>query len=79
MRYDDWNRLRSDTERVMNDVAANQSQESLNEQLGDLHVLAMRFGLYDAADYLSDQMIHRKQVERDYGELPSHIHMEAIA
>jgi hypothetical protein len=39
----------------------------------------MRFGLYDAADYLSDQMIHRKQVERDYGELPSHIHMETIA
>jgi len=52
MRYNNSDTLRYHADRVSNGVAANQSQESLDDQLKDLHVLATRFGLYDAADWL---------------------------
>lgn len=71
MRYNEGERLRSDAERVSNGVAANQSQESLDDQLRDLHVLATRFGLYDAGDWLKELISHRDQFQRDYGKLPS--------
>jgi hypothetical protein len=71
--------LQIDADRVSRGVAANQSQESLDNQLRDLHVLATRFGLYDAADWLRATLEHRQQYERDFGEMPSWIHMEAIA
>lgn len=31
-----------------------QRQDSLNDQLRDLRIIANRFGFYDAADYLRD-------------------------
>ena len=71
MRYNDGSRLRDDAQRVSNGVAANQSQEGLDEQLKDLHVLATRFGLYDAADWVKDLLGHRDRYVEDYGELPS--------
>lgn len=71
MRYDDGHCLRLDAEGIGNGVAANQSQESLDDQLRDLHVLATRLGLYDAADWLKDLLDHRERYERDFGELPS--------
>lgn len=79
MRYNKGETLRWHADRVSNGVAANQSQESLDDQLKDLYVLATRFGLYDAADWLKDIMNHHEQIERDFGELPSWIHMERIA
>lgn len=71
MRYDTLAVLGQDAERVSNGVAANQSQESLDDQLKDLHVLATRFGLYDAGDWLKELIGHRDQFQRDYGKLPS--------
>jgi hypothetical protein len=71
MRYNDGKRLRVDAERVSHGVAANQSQESLDEQLKDMHVLATRFGLYDGADWLKDLVGHRERYQIDFGELPS--------
>lgn len=71
MRYNEGSRLRSDAERVSNGVAANQSRESLDDQLQDLRVLAVRFGLYDAGDWLKDLIGHRDRFQRDYGQLPS--------
>lgn len=68
MRYNEGSRLRSDAERVSNGVAANQSQESLDDQLQDLRVLATRFGLYDAADWLKELIGHRERYGRDYGQ-----------
>lgn len=68
MRYKGGYRLRLDAERVSNGVAANQSQESLDEQLKDLHVLATRFGLYDAADWVRNYLDLRKRYLADYGE-----------
>jgi hypothetical protein len=67
MRYNEGSRLRADAERVSNGVAANQSQESLDDQLHDLHVLATRFGLYDAGDWLKELIGHRDRFQRDYG------------
>lgn len=67
MRYQDHERLRNDAERVSKGVAANQSQESLEDQLEDLRLLATRFGLYDAADFIYDQILHQKQLIIDYG------------
>ena len=71
MRYNECGRLREDAQRVSNGVAANQSQESLDEQLRDLHTLANRFGLYDAADWIHDLIDHRKRYARDYGSYPA--------
>lgn len=68
MKYKGKHRLRLDAERVSNGVAANQSQESLDEQLKDLDVLARRFGLYDAADWLYDLIAHRERYYQDFGE-----------
>jgi hypothetical protein len=68
MRYDKGSRLRDDAERVSNGAAANQSQESLDDQLKDLHVLARRFGLYDAADWLHKDLEHRERYHCDFGE-----------
>jgi len=67
MRYNKGESLRWDAERVIRGVAANQSQESLDDQLKDLIVLAIRFGLYDAGEWLKDLMSHHEQVERDFG------------
>lgn len=67
MRYNSGLRLRADASRVSEGVAANQSQESLNDQLKDMHVLATRFGLYDAADWLKASALHRERYQRDYG------------
>ena len=64
--------LKLDAERVSNGVAANQSQESLDDQLKDLHVLATRFGLYDAADWLKGEAHHRDRFHQDYGNPLSH-------
>jgi hypothetical protein len=69
MRYDEGRTLRLDAERVSNGVAANQSQESLDDQLKDLHVLATRFGLYDAGDWLKELIGHRDRFYADYGEI----------
>jgi hypothetical protein len=74
MRYESGSgsaQLRDDAVRVSQGVAANQSQESLDDQLKDMHVLATRFGLYDAADWLKDLLGHRERFQRDYGELPT--------
>jgi hypothetical protein len=62
--------LMLDAERVSHGIAANQSQESLDDQLKDLHVLATRFGLYDAADWLRELVDHRERFQADYGKLP---------
>lgn len=72
MKYNVQAVLGRDAERVSNGVAANQSQESLDEQLKDLQVLATRFGLYDAADYLLERMGYRTRYEHDFGEVLSH-------
>jgi hypothetical protein len=69
MRYNEGSRLRLDAERVSNGVAANQSQESLGEQLKDLHALANRFGLYGAADWLDNLITYQERFQRDYGQL----------
>lgn len=61
-------RLRFDAQRVRDGVAADQSQESLDDQLKDMYVLATRFGLYDAADWLKELLGHRERYARDYGE-----------
>ena len=45
-------RLRTHARRVADAHLAPQSQESLDDQLKDLAVLANRFGLYDAHDWL---------------------------
>lgn len=71
MKYNEGSRLRDDAKRVAHGVAANQSQESLDDQLKDVLVLATRFGLYDAADWLKDLVGHRDRYVEDYGELPS--------
>lgn len=71
MRYNNSETLRDHADRVSNGVAANQSQESLDDQLKDLHVLATRFGLYDAADWLKDLVSYHERFRRDYGQLPS--------
>jgi len=70
MRYNHHSTLRIDARRITLGTAANQSQESLDEQLKDLHVLASRFGLYDAADWLKEMIDRRQHCERDFGELP---------
>lgn len=67
MRYNTGDRLRLDATRVSNGVAADQSQESLDDQLKDLHVLANRFGLYDAADWLAELIGHRDRYYADDG------------
>lgn len=69
MRYSNGERLRNDARRVSNGVAADQSQENMDDQLKDLHVLATRFGLYDAADWLKELLGHRERYQRDYGEV----------
>jgi hypothetical protein len=61
-------RLRADADRVSRGIAANQSQESLDDQLKDMHVLATRFGLYDAGDWLKELLGHRDRFQRDYGQ-----------
>ncbi len=71
MRYAEGHRLRFDAKRVAGGVAADQSQESFDEQIKDMHVLATRFGLYDAADWLKELSGHRARFYTDYGELPS--------
>jgi hypothetical protein len=68
MRYDEGARLRIDAAQVSHGVAANQSQEGLDDQLKDLLVLATRFGLYDAADWLKELLGHRDRYALDYGE-----------
>lgn len=73
MRYGEGHRLRFDARRVAGGVAADQSQESLSEQIKDAHVLATRFGLYDAADWLKDLIGHRDRYHTDYGEDPPHV------
>jgi uncharacterized protein (DUF934 family) len=75
MRYNNHETLRSHADRVSQGVAATQSQEGLDDQLKDLHILAVRFGLYDAADWLKDLVGYIE----DHGELPSYIKMQAIA
>lgn len=70
MRYAEGDRLRFDAKRVAGGVAADQSQESLSDQIKDVHVLATRFGLYDAADWLNDLIGHRNRYIADYGEEP---------
>jgi CRISPR/Cas system-associated protein Csm6 len=74
MRYESGSgsaQLMDDAVRVSKGVAANQSQESLDDQLKDMLVLATRFGLYDAADWLKDLLGHRERFQQDYGELPT--------
>ena len=71
MRHNQNIRLRDDAQRVSYGVAANQSQEVLDEQLKDMHVLATRFGLYDAADWLQELLDYRERYAQDYGELLS--------
>jgi hypothetical protein len=70
MRYAEGHRLRFDAKRVSDGVAAEQSQEALSEQIKDAQVLATRFGLYDAADWLKELIGHREQYTADYGEEP---------
>lgn len=70
MRYAEGHRLRFDAKRVAGGVAANQSQESLSEQIKDAQVLATRFGLYDAADWLDELIEHRERYTADYGDPP---------
>lgn len=70
MRYAEGHRLRFDAKRVAGGVVADQSQESLHEQIKDVHILATRFGLYDAADWLKDLIGHRERYTSDYGEVP---------
>lgn len=70
MRYNKHHILRQDAERVSNGVAANRSQESLDDQLKDAHILVTRFALYDAADQLKDLIGHRERYQADYGEEP---------
>ena len=72
MRYAEGSRLRIDAQRVSGGVSADQSQESLDDQLKDLHVLSNRFGLYDAADWLKELIGHRDRYHADYGEDPPH-------
>lgn len=72
MRYAEGHRLRFDAKRVSDGVAADQSQESLSEQIRDMQVLATRFGLYDAADWLKELIGHRDRYQADYGEEPPH-------
>jgi uncharacterized protein (DUF934 family) len=71
MRYNKSERLRWHADRVSNGVAASQSQESLDEQLKDLHVLAIRFGLYDAGEWLKASLEYIEQYKHDYGFRPS--------
>lgn len=71
MRYNEGARLRIDAAHVSHGVAANQSKEGLDDQLKDVLVLATRFGLYDAADWLKDLVGHRDRYVEDFGELPS--------
>ena len=61
MRYGTGYRLRFDARRVSHGVAADQSQESLDDQIKDLVVLANRFGLYDAHDWLEELCVHRER------------------
>lgn len=68
--YDNRHQLRADARRVSNGIAADQSHEGLDDQLQDLHVLATRFGLYDAADWLKNLIGHRERYHVDYGEEP---------
>jgi hypothetical protein len=41
-----------------------QRQDSLNDQLRDLHRLAARLGMYDAADWLWKKWVHEGQPHR---------------
>lgn len=72
MRYAEGHRLQFDAKRVSNGGYAEQSQASLSEQIKDAQVLATRFGLYDAADWLKELIGHRDRYHADYGEEPPH-------
>lgn len=52
MHYDDTPTLRRDAAVVQRDGFVPQRQDSLTDQLADLCVLARRFGLYDADDWV---------------------------
>jgi hypothetical protein len=78
MRYDTGLRLREDANRVSKGVAADQSQESLDAQLKDMHVLATRFGLYDAADWLKEHVDYRESFQADYGKLPQRAEIDEL-
>lgn len=57
MRYNkDDGRLQSDSRIVSTGYPVIQSQESLDDQLMDLRVLANRYGLNDAADFIRNVM-----------------------
>jgi len=68
--YSDNTSLRFDARRVSNGLACPQRQDSLDDQIKDLRVLATRFGLYDAGDWLAELIGHRERYYRDYGERP---------
>lgn len=54
MKYDQQHKLCPDANLIGMGLTVAQSQESLAEQLKDLRVLANRFGLYDASDWIDD-------------------------
>ncbi len=70
MRYDDPRMLAHACAAVGAGGQVAQSQESLSEQIKDAQVLATRFGLYDAADWLKELIGHRERYHGDYGEEP---------
>ena len=73
MRYAESHRLRFDAKRVADGGAALwRGRESLDEQIQDTIILANRFGLYDAADWIKELVAHRKRYQADYGEEPPH-------
>lgn len=70
MKYTHLKILRDDADLVAEAHSIPVRQDSLDDQLRDLRVLASIFGLYDAADWLRDLQGRRESYQRDYGELP---------
>lgn len=45
-----------------------QRQDSLDDQIDDLCMVAVQLGMFDAADWLKELLGHRERYQRDYGE-----------
>ena len=52
----------------MSPKVCNQRQDSLDDQIDDLCMVAVRLGMFDADDWLKEIRRHRERYQRDYGE-----------
>lgn len=66
-------KLRAEARKVGASAPIAQRQDSLSDQLSDLHRLAVLFGLYDAADWVTRHMDREREVQRqlDAAALPT--------